>query len=47
MPLQPIKKAGSVPITKVGHTTSDQFGTSPNRNVRGRSTQPSDLTHGK
>lgn len=47
MPMKPITKAGKVDITKVGHTTSGQFGTDPNAQVRGRDKTPTPLSHGK
>lgn len=45
--MQPIKKAGKVGITKVGHTVSGVFGITPDAKVRGRSVEPTEISHGK
>ena len=39
-------KTGNVQITRVGHTTSKNFGTDPMQMQRGRS-KPTDITTGK
>lgn len=37
-------KTGSAPIKKVGHTFSGVFGSEPNAKVKGRPTEPTDIT---
>lgn len=42
-----IGKTGSAPIKKIGHTFSGVFGVDPNATVRGRGTDPTDITFNK
>ena len=44
--MQKPTKPGNISITRVGHTTNQSFGNSPDVRVKGRSELPAPLTFG-
>lgn len=47
MPMQKPTKPGNVKITAVGHTVNNAFGNTPDARVKGRPTEPTQITFGK